>query len=598
MMRHKSGEIATILVIVSLIVLGVGTVVSSSLISRQKISTNSRAEAPACLTRTPNNTDDCVTGGNTGATIGHCVPQDGKWYRCDKEGSNNRWYGPVDDQALCESATVCTDTTASSQPAPAAPSGGACGGVKTGYGNCFGAGACVYRTYAPADPHYFNQWIYCCDTGKFWYAKDTNSQDPAKGWQKRDECTAAGAPATTATAAQTGTGSSAPGGKLYVAPGPGGGDAADIPGVNCGIDQSRPCKDTSGKRTRCIQTTAQIVNDICVENTGDPPNCGTDGQDPCPSDSKCLAGFAAVSKYTSSTVVSVRNQGDRVCQSCGTEGQSPCDGSTRGISDNSFQCNNRSVMDKKTLKCIKCGTQGIVKCDKETTGDFSQNGACSTELSVDVNSSTCVNSGDNKLATGDKLKIDCVNECTKWNKVISCNLNGLSQCTICGGAQEPVCDNTGDNVINNVLIKCLDGYEPGTSGNICQLKTNNSSIKADGTCVNPNAQIYTDGNGNTSCKLPCASGPGICSTGPMTLGNVIPGYFCPGTGFLGILIEYCVDATEVVGAFPADYVTYQCVSTAEGKKACLALAAKAGYRKCTWRAFSSQAICWDKYIQK
>ncbi len=73
------------------------------------------------------------------------------------------------------------------------------GGFQTGYAGCTSitaVGRCVYRQLA-GDPHFFNQWIKCGANGS-WYAKDSNSDDPSKGYQSEAECLAGAGQASAA----------------------------------------------------------------------------------------------------------------------------------------------------------------------------------------------------------------------------------------------------------------------------------------------------------------------------------------------------------------------------------------------------------------
>ena len=213
MKKNKRGEIATIITLGAIIVLGLVSFISTKFLSKNQITTKSNAEGISCTANTvPPNAPPFPPNCQSVTSTGSCV-QDGlhnnlypfanPWIKCGQDG---HWYGPCQDKQTCLSdgtnSQTNTDNQQSAQPAAqsAQPSsqsstGETCGGVKTGYGNCSAvspAGSCVYRSYASVDPHYFNQWIYCCGADNFWYAKDTNSQDPAKGWQSQSECTQAG----------------------------------------------------------------------------------------------------------------------------------------------------------------------------------------------------------------------------------------------------------------------------------------------------------------------------------------------------------------------------------------------------------------------
>ncbi len=229
MKKNKRGEIATIITLGAIIVLGLVSFISAKFLSKNQLTTKSNAEGVSCTANTvPPNAPPFPANCDSVTTIGKCVkdtlhnnlyPFPDPWIKC---GTDKRWYGPCQDKQTCLSGGVNSQTNTGSQQSaqPAGqtsqsnsqPSTGACGGTKTGYGNCSAvspAGSCVYRSYAAADPHYFNQWIYCCGADNFWYAKDTNSQDPAKGWQSKDECTQAGG-TTPASSSSTSSSSQQP----------------------------------------------------------------------------------------------------------------------------------------------------------------------------------------------------------------------------------------------------------------------------------------------------------------------------------------------------------------------------------------------------
>lgn len=205
-MKKRKGEIITLLTIGAVAVIGITAILSSFFVNQKKTTQSKAAEIAVC-DATSKTSFSCA-----GRSANECI--------YDEIPAHAAYSG--NDQAYQKYLTCCIDGfwhvsgtkpagCGASAPAsppvtqPATSSGGSCGGVKTGYGSCSGAGACVYRTYAPADPHYFNQWIYCCDADKFWYAKDSNSQDPAKGWQTQGDCTLGAAPAAPAAPAATTT---------------------------------------------------------------------------------------------------------------------------------------------------------------------------------------------------------------------------------------------------------------------------------------------------------------------------------------------------------------------------------------------------------
>lgn len=204
-MKHfLKGEILTVVTVLGLVAFSAVAFISSIYLSSQnRITTNSKAAEISCATAPQVygfctkicNDANCSTSQPSGINAGDCRQRsdNNNYYYC---GADQWWHGPC--AANCQGTgsnspnLPVVATTSPNQPAPPV---GSCGGVKTGYGNCSAispTGTCVYRSYSDADPHYFNQFIYCCPTDGFWYAKDSNSQDAAKGWQNQPECVQAG----------------------------------------------------------------------------------------------------------------------------------------------------------------------------------------------------------------------------------------------------------------------------------------------------------------------------------------------------------------------------------------------------------------------
>ena len=218
-MKKRRGEIFSLIAIGAIAVISVVGVISSLFVNKNVTLRSKASEINVC------DSSSKTSFSCTGRAVNECFCDSikahdsyfgndkvyGKYLVCCGDGF---WHGTTTKETNCPSDPTCGGVAVA-----AAAVATSCGGVKTGYGSCSTAGSCVYRTYAPADPHYFNQWIYCCPTDGYWYAKDTNSQDATKGWQSQNDCTQSGgvvaptaavaAAATTTTTATTATSTTA-----------------------------------------------------------------------------------------------------------------------------------------------------------------------------------------------------------------------------------------------------------------------------------------------------------------------------------------------------------------------------------------------------
>lgn len=220
---------------------------------------------------------DCTSGAYTGyegckaiKSPGQCVyrtradvdPRYGnQWIRCCDDG---KWYAkssnPLDPSAgyVDESACIAAGGASTAAPPATNPNTTLPGtvasctsrGVKTGYGpaqpngsctNVAAVGKCVRRGYSGSDPHYANQWIRCCED-QYWYAKDSNSQDPAKGYQSQGECEGGGA-----APAQTSTSGSAPPSSTLPSTAPSNPNSAGISSPGTSSSARSPSPRPSGK---------------------------------------------------------------------------------------------------------------------------------------------------------------------------------------------------------------------------------------------------------------------------------------------------------------------------------------------------------------
>ena len=213
-MRKRRGEVVTLIAVGAVALIGVVSLISSFFVNNSATVRSKAAEANVCDASSKTSfscvgraANECVCDGLSAHKAYQGIDNAyGKYLVCCPDGA---WHATATKQTNCPADPTCANGTTATASATTAAASGTCPGIKTGYTNCSAvtaAGKCVYRTYAAVDPHYFNQWIYCCADGS-WYAKDANNQDPTKGWQNETDCVQAGAVAPTAatTAATTTT---------------------------------------------------------------------------------------------------------------------------------------------------------------------------------------------------------------------------------------------------------------------------------------------------------------------------------------------------------------------------------------------------------
>ena len=218
--KFLKGEIATVVALGTLIILGISSLVSYFLFERKQITKTKATEAtlgciqtvggnqyvffkrsdasPVCdkneIQAGPQN-DAWLVGAGPCSNNQTCG--EGRWcYYFNGQYQNSRCLtrDPSCDNGSCfgdSSQSSSEGQSGSESQSSGGTSTSTCRGVNIGRGPCtnvVSGGSCAYRGESWEDRNYFNQWVYCCSDGN-WYAKSSSAQaNPAEGWQTKEEC--------------------------------------------------------------------------------------------------------------------------------------------------------------------------------------------------------------------------------------------------------------------------------------------------------------------------------------------------------------------------------------------------------------------------
>lgn len=584
--ERKKGEIVTLLLIGGMIILGSATVLSSYFVSKNKNTTGTKAAGVTC--GQISTYKGCKNGPWMGFSSGMCAQNTQLgWFRC---GDDDTWYGPCDSQALCEATAIPGHSTyinPAVSPTSSLQNIAACGQTKAPPGrdpfpnNCQTAipvNTCIQDVIeSHKEFGTYGKWLLCKSDG-FWYGGCDSPESLGCGSPKNESASPAASPKPVKTS--TSGNSSTP--------------AKDASGNDCGKIGKLACPDSNNQKTDCSHEDGAIVDDTghCVAInpndtiSDDKANCGTSGNSPCTSENKSPCG--------SKLVISGRGDySSGICVSCGGNWQPVCEKTQ--TEDFSNACDKGFIVNANTGICITANQpinttapKKSVKIYMKTTQPI-QNpynlrlyiGETLDKISLRANSPDIQTVAITVPPSFYYYSTDLEIGKTYFFKFYI-TANDVEKASI-GPINWTIAEDT-----NEIDLGLIDNTKFSTPlGSIDPVN---------GSCPSGTRGEVT--NGKLNCLQRCDQGPGVCATGPLTLGKVVPGYYCDGTGILGFLPEYCVDAAEMAAYIsdtnPIGLILHCKGTDFDSKRECLVDAVKAHYRRCTFDAFTTTMKCWDK----